>query len=109
MSTTYAYNVGLGLNFSGQEGEQLDVEMNAYPQDSSYTSYTQGTLARRHIAYILDYTSSPMMNSSPNGHFFVPRISRSEGNPVRVLSLECLTCRLHRPQCKAMPRSCLLE
>jgi hypothetical protein len=43
MSATYAYNVGLGLNFSGQEeGDQPDVEMAGYPQDSTYTSYSQG-------------------------------------------------------------------
>ena len=43
MSATYGYNVGLGLNFSGQEeGEQPDVEMAGYPQDSNYSSYSQG-------------------------------------------------------------------
>jgi hypothetical protein len=40
MSTAYAYNVGLGLSFSGQGDEHDDVEMNGYPQES-YISYSQ--------------------------------------------------------------------
>ena len=87
MSATYAYNVGLGLNFSGQdEGEQPDVEMAGYPQDSTYSSYSQG-ISRSVTLADIDY-SSPMITSSPHGHFFVPRISRSEGNPVCILFLK---------------------
>jgi hypothetical protein len=43
MSTAYAYNVGLGLSFSGQEDEQEgNVEMNGFTQEPAYTSYSQG-------------------------------------------------------------------
>ena len=44
MSAVSSYNVGLGLNFSGQDDEQgLDVEMTGYPQEQYYSSYSQGT------------------------------------------------------------------
>jgi len=46
MSATYAYNVGLGLNFSGQEEERDgDVDMSGYPQEPNYVSYPQGILS----------------------------------------------------------------
>jgi hypothetical protein len=43
MSAVSSYNVGLGLNFSGQGDEQgIDAEMNGYPQEQYYASYAQG-------------------------------------------------------------------
>ena len=43
MSTTYAYNVGLGLNFSGPDDEREgDMGMSGYPQESNYDSFSPG-------------------------------------------------------------------
>ena len=43
MSAVSAYNVGVGLNFTGQGDDHgIDVEMNGYPQEQYYSSYTQG-------------------------------------------------------------------
>lgn len=43
MSAVSAYNVGLGLNLSGQDEEQgIDVEANGYPHEQYYVSYSQG-------------------------------------------------------------------
>jgi hypothetical protein len=43
MSTAYAFNVGLGLNFSGQEDEQNnDVDMSGYPQEGNHFNYNPG-------------------------------------------------------------------
>jgi len=44
MSTAYTYNVGLGLNFTGQEGDREGgIDMSGYPQESNYVSFSQGT------------------------------------------------------------------
>ena len=38
-----AYNVGLGLNLTGQDDEQaIDAETNGYPQEQYYVPYAQG-------------------------------------------------------------------
>jgi hypothetical protein len=43
MSAVSAYNVGIGLNFTGQGDEQgVDIAMNGYPQEQYYASYAQG-------------------------------------------------------------------
>lgn len=38
-----AYNVGLGVNLTGQDDEQaIDAETNRYPQEQYYAHYAQG-------------------------------------------------------------------
>jgi hypothetical protein len=82
MSTAYAYNVGLGLNFSGQEDEQNDdVQMEGYPQEPSYVSYSHGSFLNMEVL-IVDYSNTPLLTASPNGHFVMSRITRPEGIQV---------------------------
>ena len=82
MSTAYAFNVGLGLNFSGQEDEQNnDVDMSGYPQEGNHFNYNPG-LSKSTMYLIIEYNSPASLSSPHHGQFFVPRVSRSEGNPV---------------------------
>jgi len=87
MSAVSSYNVGLGLNFSGQGDEQgIDTEMNRYPQEQYYASYAQGMQLKSDLLILAEYNSTAALTSPPNGQFLIPRLSRSEGNPVIPLS-----------------------
>ena len=75
MSAVSAFNVGLGLNFTGQSDEQgIDTGINGYPNEQYYAAYAQGMQLNSKIALIFsDYNSSPALTASSTGQLFTSR------------------------------------